>query len=1108
MKRWLTRACLRASLFLAILAAALDRPVQAQNSVAIEIVPNIPHSQFVSSIAVSPDGKSVLSGSEDGTLKLWNVASGRLLRTFDSPSPVTSSKFSPDGRIVFSGSRNGSINFWDVTSGERIRTITAHPDIVSVAISPDGRTVLSGSQDRTLKLWDATSGQLLWTFTGHSGWVNAVAFSPDGDRVLSGSADGTLKLWDVRSGRLFLTAGEKSTATKTNRLGSDFDDAVTSVAFSPDGQNVVAGGMGVGKTLRLWNVASGQLTRQFVGHPYQVSSVAYSPDGRIVLSGGTDNTVKLWEVASGKLLRTFTLRAWSNAVAISADGETIFSGNQDNTVTFFDLRSGKNLQSIAASSSSIGTVIFQQGRGVLSATQGKNSAPKLWAPESGRLLRAFAGEWSEVVALALNGRIAASAASSQTGHNNTLKLWDFDSNKLLRTLRGHRYPINAIAFSSDGRRVLSGSNDRTGKLWEVPSGRLLRTLNTEFWVTGVALSPDGGSALVAAGGGRGVGDTANQGEEVSVPPKLLYHWDLESGRLLKAFDNSIADVDSVAFSPDGRTALGGGLRTITVWDVQSGRHIKTFDAHSDWVRSLAFSADGLRALSGSADGTIKLWDVPSGTLRATFLGHWGPMHAVFSPDEKMVVSGGRDGTIRFWNANTGALVAIIVAFDNGEWVTITSEGFFDSSADGAKLLSVVRGLEVYSVDQFYQALYRPDLVRQALSGEFDARLRVDLAAHRLNLEKVLDSGPAPEVAILSPRNDTEIDDTKVMLDAKIVNQGGGIGRIEWRINGVALGVQYPDENAVPPAKQIQIKRTFALSEGINVIEVVAYNKENLAASLPAWTTVLIKSKKPRAQPHLHVLAIGVDKYIDKSLELHFAASDARSISAAFGIPALTKQMYEKVIVHNPVLDDRVTSEYLSKVFEDLNKAIRPDDVFVLYMAGHGVTDDGRYYFLPYDTKLGDDSLLSSSIGQDRLQEWIAQVPAMRSILIYDTCESGSATEERSGFRGEQRVVATEKLSRLMGRTVLAASTDTGFAKEGYKGHGLFTYAVLDGFALSDENKNGRIEVSELAKYLTTNLPKLSEAARFGPQVPQIKIVGFDFSLAKRINISEIDAIRR
>ena len=257
-----------------------------------------------------------------------------------------------------------------------------------------------------------------------------------------------------------------------------------------------------------------------------------------------------------------------------------------------------------------------------------------------------------------------------------------------------------------------------------------------------------------------------------------------------------------------------------------------------------------------------------------------------------------------------------------------------------------------------------------------------------------------------------------------------------------------------------------------------------------------------------MLAIGVNKYNDPALTLHFATNDARTVPAAFNSPRSSPGLYERVVIHEPVLDGDVTRQHLRTVFEALGKEVQPDDVFVLYMAGHGQTEDGRYYFIPQDAdNTSHEALIASSIGQGELQQWLALIPALRSVLIYDTCQSGSNVEERTGFRTSQHLVAAEKLSRSMGRTVLAATTDSESAKAGYAGFGIFTFALLDALALADQNNDGQIEVTELANYLTTNLPDLSERAGFGRQSPQVKVIGADFALTNRATISEIDNIR-
>ena len=239
------------------------------------------HSNWVWSVAYSPDGQTLASGSLDNTIKLWNVNTGNLLQTLKGHSELVNSvAYSPDGQTVASGSLDKTIKLWNINTGNLLQTLEGY---YIVAYSPDGQTLAlaSGSDDKTIKLWDVNTGNLLQTLEGHSNSVLSVAYSPDGQTVASGSRDSTIKLWNVKTGKLLQTF-------------TDHSDFVTSVAYSPDGQTVASGSRD--STIKLWNVKTGKLLQTFKGHSSWVYSVAYSPDGQTVASGSLDNTIKIWRL--------------------------------------------------------------------------------------------------------------------------------------------------------------------------------------------------------------------------------------------------------------------------------------------------------------------------------------------------------------------------------------------------------------------------------------------------------------------------------------------------------------------------------------------------------------------------------------------------------------------------------------------------------------------------------------------------------------------------------------------------------------------------------------------------------------------------------------------
>jgi uncharacterized caspase-like protein len=227
-------------------------------------------------------------------------------------------------------------------------------------------------------------------------------------------------------------------------------------------------------------------------------------------------------------------------------------------------------------------------------------------------------------------------------------------------------------------------------------------------------------------------------------------------------------------------------------------------------------------------------------------------------------------------------------------------------------------------------------------------------------------------------------------------------------------------------------------------------------------------------PTLYVLSVGVNDYWDSRLQLNYAKPDAEAISKAFETAG--KEMYKEVKV-TTLTDDRVNSDNLEATFSELSNEVRPRDVFVFFLAGHGKTIDGRYYFLPQNFRYaGEESITGSGINQEQWQAWFSKIPARKSILLYDTCESGSLTGDKVLVRGLERVAALERMTRAMGRTVLSAAQDEQPALEGYRGHGVFTYAVLDALRKSDSNSNSTIEITELAGFVDANIPEISHEA--------------------------------
>ncbi|MGJ5628503.1 protein kinase domain-containing protein [Nostoc sp. CALU 1950] len=283
------------------------------------------HENSVLSVAISPDGKTIASSGDDRKIKLWNLATGSPISSFNTYSQqVNAVVISPDGKTLVSGNDDNTIKIWNLGTGKQIRTLTGHSDSVhALAISADSQTLLSGSDDNTIKIWDLATGEQIRTLVGHTFWVRSVAISPDSVILASGSFDKTIKIWNLTKGYSIRTLEGNS-------------QTVTTVAISPDGKTLASGSRD--RTIKLWNLATGKEIRTLVGHVNTVTTVAFSADGKMIASGSRDRTIKLWNPATGEEI--LTLAGHTNtvtSVTFSPDDKTLISGCEDNTIKIWRL---------------------------------------------------------------------------------------------------------------------------------------------------------------------------------------------------------------------------------------------------------------------------------------------------------------------------------------------------------------------------------------------------------------------------------------------------------------------------------------------------------------------------------------------------------------------------------------------------------------------------------------------------------------------------------------------------------------------------------------------------------------------------------------------------
>jgi WD40 repeat protein/uncharacterized caspase-like protein len=1043
------------------------------------------HSGRISSVAYSPDGHTILTGSHDGTARLWDARTGRELRRFGGhTSQVLSVAFSPDGRTIATGSWDTTIRLWDVRTGAMLRVLQADGWVISLAFSPNGRTLAAGTGGGTIFLWDSASHELRHRLRPGPAQkrrhITSLAFARDSSTFASVGLDNVLRIWNSDSGTLV-------------RQDLISGGGLTSVAYVP-GTEVLAVG-GLNRQIHLIDHRNGHAIASLQGHQHGVHSVVATHDGARLISAGADKTIRVWDRKTGRVVSTieatdyhasdFGVRELSDVstiVAVSPDGENIAWGAGHHVM----VREHEKTRRFDGEAEEIHRVQLFSNR---LESHTKSDQLEVWRLDTGSVI----------------GRISREALIAR--ERDTQFAWF-----------AHGTLGAAWGEMAESIEIITASN------WES-----VRTLPVRCPQV-VAISDDGLRAATSGGCLRGFRVKDGQLESIDAPVDPMRRqdiaiWELPSGKLLNTLVGHEMMITGLTFADDHRTLISSSSdRSLRMWDTQSGDTLRKMRSPSQptsaWVNTLALAPDGTTLAAGTQDGTVELWNITTGMLHSTLKRHHSTVQSVaFSEDGAFLVSAGADKQTIFWRAESGRYVASLYSFPDGAWVVTDDAGRFDTAhleeISGLHWVMPDAPFTPLPLEAFMRDYYEPRLLARLLNGETLPPIKPVADLNRLQPEvQIVEFRPARGAA---SSVDVVVEARGVQESAQLPNAPRRTAAHDLRLFRDGQLVGYRD-GIVAKVGEIT-RQTFRVQRpaGEDPLRFTAYafNEDGIKSTTALATYTpsrAAQSRKPRAW----IITIGINSHDNPAWNLNYAANDARLIEATLTTRLRQQNRYAAVHSVSLISDTEIdrqrdgqhraapaTRANIKAIFDrlagratdvshipnaDKLERAAPDDLVLISFAGHGLHTQGRFYLIPQDTGPGNSrrttpSLLERAISNDELALWLRDVDGAELAMIIDACQSAASIDGTfkpgpMGARGLGQL-AYEKNMRI-----LAASQAEQDAQESHlTQQGLLSYALItDGLENAHADHlpaDGTITLSEWLSYATRRVPDLAAEVASG-----------------------------
>ncbi len=1054
---------------------------------SIETVIQKGHELAVLSVAISPDSNYVATGSRDKSAKLWELSTGREVRSFlGHQASINNLEFSRDGKYLITANGDGSAKIWEVKTGKEISSVKPDDErMTDVAFDPNEKFFVTVGFGQKVRVWDFATNKLLKEFGADgyagSGGLIHVAVSGNGEWLAVGEDGFTVNVYRTSNWQRAWTFNQ-------SELHSSCGGCYSDVNFTPDSKYLLKASNS--DEVAKYDLATGKKVLTYQKKSTDLRSAVYSRDGkRMVLCG--EKMVTIFDGVKGDSLRTIVpdINAELNQANFTADGKRLLIACDNNVVLIYDVLTGKKRGELSG-------FLNQRDKGGLSYDP--NS---YWDSYIAKYIR-----YKNNLLLSPDNKTLLKGK-----FGNKLKRWDIASGKNEMEYVGHEKAALCYQYSRDGKKLLTGGGDGKIILWNTEKGDTLLTIKSyDDPIFDIHFSSDESQIISSSWDGTLKIHSALNG-------KRLHYFKLADG---SAYQSLFSRNDLYVFT----ATLKEGTDRLQMREVDTQKIIRAFEGHTDVISSLQLSKDGKRLLTASWDGSIRSWDIATGLTEKKLVAHQGAVHAaiynlaensIFSAgadriirkwnvtdtkvtqtfhghqaevtslqltsDEKMLISHSLDGVTKFWDLASGKEFFEHIHFGEKDWMVKNPTGYFNGTQEARQFIHFVDGMKTYSVDQFFDEFYRPDLLPKIFQNRGgDDGLR--------GIQGKLQKSPPPSVKVAVMAT---TDPGKAELFVKMVDNGAGVNNLKLFHNGKSILLDQGTLKLPHGKDQVATYRhVVSLVGGTNAFSATATNNDKIESDP---NSAEFFSETTGKTSTCYLLAVGINQYKNPRMTLNYAKPDAESFEKI--IDQKGNQLYKKLEIHT-LFDGAATRASILNKMDELAGKIQQEDVFIFYYAGHGSMVDDRFFFIPSEnTRLYDlGSLQKEAIEAGALQEKFKNIHALKQLIVMDACQSGGSVELLA-TRGAAEEKAIAQLSRSAGIHVMASAGSEQFAAEFAElGHGLFTYLLIKALQGDADGapKDGKVTIYELKSYLDDQVPEMTRKLKGKPQYPYTFSRGQDF----------------